>query len=497
MTPADAYIQLIQRSRELALINSCSAVLGWDQQTYMPRGAASYRGDQVAYLAKLAHERATDPRFGEWLAVCESSDLTQQEDAAANLREWRHRYDRATKLPGRLVEELAKVTSEAHEHWVEARQASAFARFQPWLEQIVRLKREEAAAVGYSEHVYDALLDEYEPGATASQLRPVFAELARELVPLIASAPPSTAKLLERELPVERQRWLAESAAMALGFDFQKGRLDTTAHPFCTTLGPADCRITTRFNPKLFSEAFFGVLHETGHGLYEQGLPPEHYGTPRGSYCSLGVHESQSRLWENQVGRSWPFWEHFFPRLQQAFPGVWDDVTLPQFHAAINSVQPSFIRVEADEATYNLHIILRFELELELLTGNLPVAELPTAWNQRFSELFQLKVPSDREGCLQDIHWSFGGLGYFPTYTLGNLLAAQLMEAAQDQLGEDQLGPRWRVGQFTPLLAWLRTAIHARGGLWRASELCRRVTGKPLDSQAFLAYLRHKLAAMC
>jgi carboxypeptidase Taq len=499
MNTFETYEALLKHSRELALLQSCSAVLGWDQQTYIPRGASEYRGEQLGLLARLIHERATNPVVGEWLQACEGSELVQDPHSipAANVRELRHVYTRATKLPSRLVEELAKVTSDAHEIWAEARKQSQFQLFQPTLERILALKREEAAVVGYADHPYDALLDEYEPGATAAELRPVFADLATQLVPLIANAPVVPDKILERELPIDRQRWFAEAAAMAIGFDFQAGRLDTTTHPFCTTLGPRDCRITTRFNSKFFNEAFFGVLHETGHGLYEQGLLQEHYGTPCGSYCSLGVHESQSRLWENQVGRSMPFWEHFFPRLKQAFPNSWDDVKLEQFWKAINAVQPSFIRVEADEATYNLHIILRFELELELISGNLPVADLPEAWNSRFKKLFGLTVPTDREGCLQDIHWSFGGLGYFPTYTLGNLMAAQLMEAAEASQGADSLEKSMRQGEFAPLLSWLRNTVHVHGRRYRATDLCRRATGQPLNSRAFLAYLSRKLHTMC
>lgn len=499
MNTTTAYNQLLQHSREVALLQSFSAVLGWDQQTYLPPAASAYRGEQLAYLAKLLHTRATDPQVGDWLSQCEGTDLTQDPESipAANVREWRHSYDRATKLPTKLVEELAKVTSDAHEAWAEARKQSQFSQFQSFLQQIVALKREEAAAVGYAAHPYDALLDEYEPGSTTAELAPLFQSLTDALVPMIQNAAKPAANVLERELPIEKQRWFAEAAAQAIGFDFRAGRLDTTTHPFCTTLGPGDCRITTRFNPKFFNEAFFGVLHEAGHGLYEQGLPAEHYGTPCGSYCSLGVHESQSRLWENQVGRGRPFWEHFYPRLRQAFPNTWDDVSADQFWRAINQVQPSFIRVEADEATYNLHIALRFGLERDLISGALPVAELPGAWNERFEKLFGLKVPSDREGCLQDIHWSFGGLGYFPTYTQGNLLAAQLMEAAEAQLGAAELAQQMRSGDFTALLSWLRTTVHVHGRRYRAGDLCKKATGQPLKSDAFLAYLAQKLRSMC
>jgi carboxypeptidase Taq len=273
---------------------------------------------------------------------------------------------------------------------------------------------------------------------------------------------------------VDAQQAFAREAAAAIGFDFEAGRLDVTTHPFCSGIGPGDCRITTRYNPRFFNEAFFGVLHEAGHGIYEQGLAAEHFGAPLGSYCSLGIHESQSRLWENQVGRGRPFWEHFFPKAQRAFPAPLKDVTAADFYFAVNGVGPSFIRVEADEATYNLHIILRFELELGLLTGDLKPADLPGAWNERFAKMFGLTPPDDRQGCLQDIHWSMGGLGYFPTYTLGNLYAAQLMAAARTQL--PGLEADFARGQFGRLKGWLNEHVHRPGRSYRAGELCRRVT---------------------
>ncbi|HEY2787625.1 MAG TPA: carboxypeptidase M32 [Fimbriiglobus sp.] len=501
MTATDAYAELVRRGRDLAVINSCAAVLGWDQQTYMPRNGAGLRGDQIAWLAGLAHARGTDPKIGELLAAVEGTPVVADPDSpeAANVREWRHGYDRATKLPGRLVEELARVTTAAQQAWQDAKTTSNYPLFQPHLEKVLALKREEADAVGYKAHRYDALLDEYEPGATAAELKDLFAELSKELVPLIVAVQSSPRQpkreILERDYPVDRQRVFAEAAAAAVGFDFAAGRLDTTSHPFCSGFGPGDCRITTRFNPKFFPEAFFGVLHETGHGLYEQNLPADRFGEPCGSYCSLGIHESQSRLWENQVGRGRAFWGHFFPRLKQTFPTTLADATEVDFVFAVNDVRPSFIRVEADEATYNLHIALRFELELALLTGDLTAADLPGAWNERFHALFGLTVPDDRRGCLQDIHWSFGGVGYFPTYTLGNLLAAQFMAAARKQLGAETLDEAFRRGDYSLLKDWLIANIHSHGRRFRAGDLCRRVTGAPLSSQAFLSSLREKYAA--
>src|SRR5262245_8888924 len=500
MTADVAYAELICRTKEAAILSSCGAALGWDERTYMPRNGSAFRGDQMALVARLTHEMTTDPKVGECLAAVEGSDLVENSESATavNVREIRRGYDRAVKLPKDLVEELARVTTRAQQVWQEARAANDFASFCPWLERVIALKRREADAVGYKEHPYDALLDEYEPGATAAQVRQVFAALSAELVPLIATIGQSSRKprrdILERDYPVDMQQSFVRRAAEAIGFDFESGRLDVTTHPFCSGIGPGDCRITTRYNPRFFNEAFFGVLHETGHGLYEQGLPTDHFGTPLGSYCSLGIHESQSRLWENQVGRGRPFWEHFFPKARQVFPGALADVVLDDFHFAINEARPSLIRVEADEATYNLHIILRFELELSLLTGELKAADLPGAWNERFTRMFGLTPPDDRRGCLQDIHWSMGGIGYFPTYTLGNLYAAQFMRAARQQLPGLEAG--FARGEFRPLKSWLNEKVHRLGRSYWSDALCRRVTGEGLRHEPLIDYLRDKYAAL-
>ncbi len=491
------YSELMRRAKTVALLQSCSSVLHWDQQTQMPKAGAAHRGEQLALLARLAHKEATDPKIRELLIEAEAEPHDADSFEAANLREFRHSFDRARKIPPRLVEELARATALANEAWAEARAAADFAKFRPHLETIVALKREEAAAVGWTAHPYDALLDEYEPGATTGELTALFAELSAGLVPLLRAIADSKHRpdrsVLERDFPVERQKLFAESAAAAVGFDFRAGRLDTTTHPFCSGFGPGDCRITTRYNPRAFHEAFFGVLHEAGHGLYEQNLPADRFGEPAAQSCSLGIHESQSRLWENLVGRGRPFWDHFFPRLRQAFPSV-ADVDADAFHRAINDVRPSFIRVEADEATYNLHVALRFEIEQALVKGDLPVADVPAAWNAKFRELFGLDVPNDREGCLQDIHWSFGGLGYFPTYSLGNLYAAQFLRAARRALPD--LDDAFRRGDFRPLAGWLTANIHAHGRRFRAGRLCERVTGSPLSVAPFLDELRAKLAPL-
>jgi carboxypeptidase Taq len=497
-TADQAYAELIQRFKEYSLLGSCSNVLGWDERTYMPREGAAHRAEQMALLARLAHETLTAPRMGRLLEEIEGSKLVADADSAAvvNVREIRRLHDRAIKLPKKLVEELARTTTRAQGVWQEARQKNDFATFRPWLEKIVGLKRQEATAIGFDEVPYDALLDEYEPGATTREVARVFAALRKELAPLLGAILESgrapKRELLRREFPVDRQQEFGKEAAAAIGFDFEAGRLDTTTHPFCSGIGPGDCRITTRYNPHFFNESFFGILHEAGHGIYDQGLDPAQAGTPLGSAVSLGIHESQSRLWENQVGRGRAFWEQFFPRARKVFPEALRRVGFDDFLFAINDVQRSFIRVEADEATYNLHVVLRFELEQALVSGDLAPADVPAAWNEKFQQSFQLAPPTDAQGCLQDIHWSMGGLGYFPTYTLGNLYAAQFMQLARRDLGD--LDDDFRRGEFGRLKKWLNEKIHRHGQRYRAPELCRRVTGKSLSHEPLLAYLRGKYA---
>ncbi len=478
------------------MLGSCSALLGWDEQTYLPRGGSAYRGDQMALLAGMHHERATDPAVGDRLADVEESEVVADPASpeAANVREWRRGFDRVTKLPRSLVEALARVTTVAQGIWVEARRDSDFARFRPALGEIVGLKKEEGACLAADGNAYDALLDEYEPGANGRDLARLFEALRRELVPLVAAIAGSKKgpgpTVLAGEFPLDRQRVFGEAVAAAIGFDFDRGRLDTAAHPFCSGIGPGDCRITTRFDPKDFTDGFFSILHEVGHGLYEQGLAAEHQGTPMGEAVSLGVHESQSRLWENAVGRSRAFWSHWLPLARSVFRGPLHAVDLDAFHAAINRVEPSLIRVQADEVTYNLHILIRFELEQALLGGNLAVADLPAAWNAKYRDYLGIDPPDDARGCLQDIHWAAGLIGYFPTYTLGNLYAAQLRDKADADLGG--LDPALARGDFAGLLGWLRDKIHRHGHRYRAADLIRQATGDGIDHRPLVRSLRDK-----
>ncbi len=492
-----SYSALTEHYREVKRLAGVQAVLEWDQQTYMPDKANAYRAEQLTMLAGLTHQRKTDPRIGDWLAEAELEAANLAPEAMANVRELRRRYEKSKKLPESLVKRIAHCAASAHPVWIDARQRNDFASFKPYLEQMIELKREEADAIGYSECRYDALLDDYEPGALTREVSQALADLKCELIPLVQAIKESKVAqpgdVLKRHFPIEQQKSLAERAAAAIGFDFKRGRLDTTHHPFCTELGPHDVRITTRYDERFFSTAFFGVLHEAGHGLYEQGLREDQYGLPVGSYCSLGFHESQSRLWENIVGRSREFWTWLYPQAQASFPSI-KDVSLDQFYRAVNQVTPSLIRVEADEATYNLHIIIRFELEQELMDRKLQVSDLPQAWNERYQNELGLTPDSDYNGVLQDIHWSAGLIGYFSTYSLGNLYSAQLFAAAERELGELHSG--FASGQFEHLFDWLHRNVFIKGASYGSAELLKQATGSLLDHRPLIEYLRRKLSPL-
>jgi carboxypeptidase Taq len=489
---------LITRVRETALLASCGSLLHWDQQTYMPPKGAAHRAEQAAAIAGLVHRQFTAPGVGDLLAAAEAGQHDAGSPEAVNLRGLRRDYDRARRLPETLVSELARVTALAQEVWVDARKARDFSRFQPWLEKIVGLKRQEAEALGYPQVPYDALLEDYEPGETTSRVRVLLEELRDELVPLVRAIVHSgrapDRSIFQRPYPIEEQRALGLEVAAAIGFDFRAGRLDVSTHPFCSGIGPGDTRMTTRFSPTDLGDAFFSVLHEGGHGLYDQGLLAEHYGTPMGSAVSLGIHESQSRLWENLVGRSPAFWEYFYPRAVERFPEALRGVSLEAFVFAINDVRPSCIRVDADEATYNLHILLRFELEQALLHGDVSAGDVPGTWNDRMERYLGIRPPDDAQGCLQDIHWSGGGIGYFPTYTLGNLYAAQFFEQARMELGDVEA--QIRQGDFAPLRGWLTEKVYRQGRRHDAADLVLKVTGRPLGHRPLLDHLRSKYAAL-
>ncbi|RME76370.1 MAG: carboxypeptidase M32, partial [Planctomycetota bacterium] len=475
-------------------------LVGWDQETYMPPRAQARRAEQLALLSELRHRRFTDPRMGELLEALPEPEVreTLGEVAAANVRETARSYRRATCLPSSFVAELTRVCAHAHEAWIEARKNADFAQFAPHLERIVALKREEADRVGFEDERYDALLDVYEPGARTREIAPMLASLRERLVPIVQRVADGTEAQDGaedgRRWPVEQQKQLCRRVAAAMGFDFEAGRLDESAHPFCSGIDVGDVRLTTRYDERDAAGALFGVMHETGHGLYEQGLDPERFGTPAGEACSTGMHESQSRLWENQIGRSRPFWEHFFPILCATFPQASEGLDLESWVRRINRVRRSLIRVEADEVTYNLHILLRFELERDLLEQRLAVADLPAAWNAKMEAYLGLTPPDDAQGVLQDIHWSFGGFGYFPTYTLGNLYAAQIHDALRAAFPD--LDDMLRHGRLLEIRDWLRDKIHRRGMVLRAPALLEEVTGAPPSAEPFLRYIERKVEAL-
>ena len=497
--PTSRYEQLVAHTRENALLGSVEALLGWDERTMLPAKGGEYRAEQMTLLSGLVHERRTDKRLGEWLAELADGPLAADplSETGATIRELKRQYDKKTKLPKSLVEELTRTSVLAQQAWVEARKKNDFAGFRPLLEKTYDLKRQEAAALGYPELPYDALLDDYEPGELTSNVARTLEGLRRDLVPLVAEIAASKRRpdrsILQRQFPAATQASFGQAVAAGIGFDFQRGRLDVTAHPFCSGMGPDDCRITTRYDEKFFPSAFFGILHEAGHGIYEQGLRGDQYGLPLGEALSLGIHESQSRMWENQVGRGREFWQFHYPEAQRAFPAL-ADVPLDAFYFAINDVRPSLIRVEADEATYNLHILIRFELEQALLADDLKVADLPAAWNAKYREYLGIEPPTDADGVLQDIHWSAGLVGYFATYSLGNLYAAQFFAQANDELGG--LAPMFARGEYQPLRDWLRTNIHRHGRRYTAAQLVERVTGKPLSHAPLMAHLRGKLGPL-
>jgi carboxypeptidase Taq len=499
MSHKASYDELIKRVKEVSLIGSCESVLGWDERTYMPPEGSKHRAEQLTLLSGLMHSKFTDPKIGDLLSDCEQSELVKDPESveAVNVREIRHQYDKRTKLPQDLVEEHTRVTTLSQGEWVKARANRDFKAFLPWLEKVVALTKDKADAYGYENERYDSLLDDYEPGAKTLEVEETFSNLRDELVTLldkIKGAPKKPdVSIVERKYDVELQRVFGESVAQAIGFDFNRGRLDITTHPFCSGFGPGDTRITTRYNPNRLNDALFGIMHETGHALYDMGIDQEnHFGTPMGEANSLGIHESQSRTWENQVGRSKSFWKYFFPQAQRIFKESLGNVSLDDFYGAINNVSPSYIRVEADEATYNLHILLRFELERGLMTGEIAPADVRDAWNERFKKYFGIEVDHDSNGCLQDVHWSSGYIGYFPTYCLGNLFSAQFFAKAKEDLGD--LDSQFANGNYSVFLQWLKDNIHIHGSRYRATDLVKKVTGEPLSYKPLIDYMTAKFA---
>jgi carboxypeptidase Taq len=499
MTPDQAYEWLRAHSIETSYVVSAAEVLAWDQRTMIPPKGGPHRAEQFAVLAKLLHARATDKRIGDYLAIVEGSSLLAEplSPEAVNVREWRRSYDKSTRIPSQLAVELARTTAEGETVWEGARRDDDWPRFEPMLERIARLLVEKADALGHGGERYDALLDDYEADTRTADIEALFGGLRPALTGLVdrirgSGATPDRAPL-EGSFPAAAQAAFSREIVAAIGYDLGAGRIDISAHPFTIGIGPGDVRITTRYHEEYLGAGLFGSLHEAGHAIYEQRLPAAHWGTPRGQVPSLGVHESQSRLWENLVGRSAGFWRFALPKAKAAFPAL-ARVPFDAFLRAVNAVEPTLIRVEADEVTYNLHILLRFELEVDLLRGALRVADLPDAWNEKTRAYFGLEPPDRRTGVLQDVHWSAGLIGYFPTYTLGNIYAAQLYAAAEAALGP--LEERFARGEFAPLREWLTANVHERGGTFHPRDLIIACCGAPPDARHFVDYLTAKHGAL-
>ena len=490
--------KILGHVHQTSILQSTMSMLEWDQNTGLPTQAAEYRAEQLTLLAGMVHQRRIDPVLGDWLDQLDASSAQEDPSSPARVtaRCMKREFDRCRRLPQALVEELSHATSIGQQVWVESKLSDDYQRFLPHLKRIVELKHQEAdclADPGQSR--YEVMLDSYEEGATVDQVQKIFGALRESLVPLIHEESERCARLgpsvVEGHFPIVPQQRFSKWVAERIGFDFQRGRLDQTEHPFCTTLGPHDHRILTRFSEDSFSSGLYGVLHEAGHGMYEQGLDPQWYGTPLGSAASLGVHESQSRLWENLVGLAEPFWRWAHGHLLEHFPSEFRDVSIERLVQDLNRVQPSLIRIEADEVTYNMHILIRFELEKQLMSEQLRVEDLPEAWREQYQDYLGISPKEDRTGVLQDVHWSAGLIGYFPTYTLGNIYAAQLYAAADRQLGG--LASLIERGEFKPLLDWLVERVHRHGQTYLPMELIERATGEPVDSK----YLVEHLATKC
>ena len=490
-----ALSELKTRLGKIEDLKAAANVLSWDQETYMPPGAAEARAHQLSTLQTMAHEQFVSDETGALLerAADELNGVDRLDDDASLVRVARRDYERDRKLPSDLVADLSRTVSEAKEAWKNARAEDDFSTFAPLLRRLVDLNVRKADALGYENEPYDALLDEYEPGMKTETVAKTFDRLRRELVPIvdaIAGAEPIDDAVLHRSYPVERQKTFGQSVLRELGYDFHRGREDESAHPFTTSFAISDVRLTTRYNASFFPAAFFSTMHEAGHGLYEQGIAERLDRTPLADGTSLGMHESQSRLYENLVGRSRPFWNHYYSALQGTFSEALGETGRDVFYRSINRVEPSLIRVESDEVTYNLHIMLRFELERDLTRGAVDVDDLPDLWREKMDDYLGVVPETDAEGVLQDVHWSLGAMGYFPTYALGNLMSVQIMN--QIRIDRPKLDEEIASGEFGPLLEWLRTKIHRPGRKLLAAEILEEATGETLDADPWLTYVRQK-----
>ena len=485
--------QLKEILGEVSDLNHAAAVLGWDQQVNMPPGGGEARGQQFATLGKISHERSTSDKVGKLLDDLKQEFAGSDSDDAALVRVAARDYDKATRVPSKFVAEQAVVTTAAFEAWVEARAKSDFSIFRPHLENVMELVHKYVSYFPPAEHPYDVLLDDFEPGMKTAEVKVIFDALRPQQVKLIKairSARQVKDDFLFKKYPEKKVWGFSEAISAKFGYDFERGRQDKAAHPFETSFSVNDVRITNRYEPDSPLSTLFSGMHESGHAMYEQGISPAYDRTPLAHGVSSAVHESQSRLWENIVGRSLPFWEYFLPELKKTFPSQLDGVSAKAFYKAINKVEPSLIRVNADEATYNLHIMLRLELEIGMLEGSVAIKDLPGIWNAKMQEYVGITPPNDALGVLQDIHWSSGLFGYFPTYALGNLVSAQLWEKINKDIPD--LDEQIRKGEFEALLGWLREKIHVHGHKYDPQVLVQKVTGSKINSAAYVRYLTQK-----
>jgi carboxypeptidase Taq len=483
------YTELLQKAADLYY---ASAVLQWDQETYMPPKGAEHRARQLATLASQAHEMLTSDAYGSLLN--ELATRNELDDTAKkNVRLSAEDYTKNKKLSPEFVEEMSKLTSECFNAWIEARKKNDFTVFAPSLTKMIALKKRQADLYGYTNHPYDALLDEYEKGASVAILDPVFNGIKEQLPVLLAQIKAATqvsSECFHQHFPKQQQWNFSIDVLKSMEFDMEAGRQDYSEHPFTTSFSPADVRLTTRVDEENYASLLWSCIHEGGHGLYEQGLPESQYGLPLGAATSLGIHESQSRLWENCIGRSKDFWTGFYPKLQQYFPEQLGNVSVDTFYKACNKVAPSLIRTEADEVTYHFHVLIRYEIEKALIEGSLDAKDLPAKWNELYTKYLGVAPADDKTGVLQDVHWSHGSFGYFPTYTLGSFYAAQFYHQAQQDI--NGLKEQVRAGQFGPLLQWLRAHVHEYGRRYTSEELCTRITGGGLDAAYFMQYIQDK-----
>ncbi len=490
------YHALLEKVYEINDLNKAMAVLGWDKEVNMPPKGLEARVQQLTTLSRLTHNLSTSDEMGQLIedATAELADADADSNEASLLRLLKKSYDDARKVPADFVARSSQLSGSAHAAWVQARATNDYAQFEPYMVQVIEMCQELADYYGYEDEKYDALLDKYEIGMKTADVRAIFDATKAELVPLRQAIDDrGTAvsdTLVHQTFDIDSQKAFARSISAQIGYDYERGHLGTVVHPFATSFSRDDARITTRWYPDFLNPSLFGTLHESGHAMYEQGTHPDLARTPLARGTSLGIHESQSRMMENLVGRNRGFWQAHFPELQALFPQQLGSATAEDFYRAINKVQPSYIRVEADELTYNFHIILRFELEQAMLNGEVSAKALPAAWNAKMEELLGITPPTDSEGCLQDVHWTRPGFGYFPTYALGNLYAAQFMETAvaQNPTIETELA----AGNTAVLLSWLRENIHQHGRKFTPGELVQRVTGQPLSHDAFIRYATTK-----